>query len=106
MEREVFARARLSNTRFDTGIPDGGHRALGHALNDGRIVRSESVHPSLLDGAGGIITTATDLMMFDRALMRGALLSSPSLLRLPPAGLFICVGRVARLGHRAVAAVA
>ena len=84
MQARVFAPAGMTRTSaMDTRV--WPNSAVGYSTNDQEVVPSTVADLSLPFAAGSMISTANDLVRFDRALAAGTLLSAESMrLRVRP----------------------
>jgi CubicO group peptidase (beta-lactamase class C family) len=73
LEREVFTPAGMSNTEYDDVWSVLPGRARGYELREGRL-RNTRYHDHAAYTAGGLLSTARDLLRFDRALSTGRLI--------------------------------
>ena len=75
LRTEVFAPSGMSATSDGADAPT----AIGYTRRDGRWIANDDLLPARATAAGGIATTADDLLAFARALLDGRLLSSAML---------------------------
>jgi len=80
LDREVFAPAGMADTEYDDVWRVLPARVRGYELQDGQL-RNIRYHDHAAYTAGGLLSTARDLLRFDRALASGTLLPD-SLVRL------------------------
>ena len=73
LDAAIFGPLGMRRTGYARGAPPPG-AARGHARRDGRLEPSDTIHPSLLDGAGALHSSIHDLLTFDWALGSSALL--------------------------------
>jgi len=69
----------LTDTAYDDELTIVPRRAKGYGLRDDKLANAESLSVSISGGAGGIRSTATDMLRWHHALFGGKLLKSESL---------------------------
>ena len=69
----------LTDTAYDDEIMIVPRRAKGYGLRDDKLVNAEALSVSISGGAGGIRSTATDVLRWHQALFGGKLLKPESL---------------------------
>ena len=76
LERRIFTRLHLRGTSFpqNTSTIAGSH-SDGHAFVDGKVLEVTVLNPSGTWAAGNLVSTATDVAHFWRALLGGELLA-------------------------------
>jgi D-alanyl-D-alanine carboxypeptidase len=75
LARHVFAPAGMTATAFLAGSDPGANQAIGYTRQEGPGLRPASLGPGGRgSGAGGVFSTAADLLAYDRALRDGRLL--------------------------------
>ena len=74
LEERLFVPLGLRHTTFATGSASGPALAHGYTLLRSKIVDATGLSPSAWWAAGAIVSTATDVARFYRALLRGAIL--------------------------------
>ena len=75
----------MTHTGFASAGPRSGH-ARGYERTEGSLTPVELMHPSMLDGAGGIASTVDDLWALDWGLRTGRVLRPDSVARMEQAG--------------------
>jgi D-alanyl-D-alanine carboxypeptidase len=76
LEANIFGPLGLRSTRFDTYFP--GNLWPGYARENGRLEGVKPVDPGLSNAAGGIVSTAADLLAWQQALTGGSVVSPDS----------------------------
>jgi D-alanyl-D-alanine carboxypeptidase len=69
----------LTDTAYDDEITIVPRRAKGYGLRDGKLANAQALSVSISGGAGGIRSTATDMLRWHQALFGGKLLKPESL---------------------------
>ena len=85
----IFVPLGMNGTiAYEAGVSTVPNRAYGYSLRSGRVVRTDQSSTSAVLGDGGIYSSLRDLILWDRALDAGALLTRAELERAwTPAGL-------------------
>jgi len=79
LRERVFEPAGMTHTRCGGRSAIVPHRARGYELDDGGFRNEKYYSPTVLTGAGGVLSTADDLVRFLRALFAGELVSAEQL---------------------------
>ena len=78
MDRDVFRPAGMHKTTFGDAY-ETGEQARGNVWNDEEVLDPpDPISMSVFGGAGGLVSAATDLAKWDKALYDGAILSEAS----------------------------
>lgn len=88
LQKELFGPLGLKQTRYDSNIELIKGRAQGYTLNDGKLVNDQAIGMGQPGAAGGLISTGSDLLRWEMALVGGkvidaksfALMSTPTVL--------------------------
>jgi CubicO group peptidase (beta-lactamase class C family) len=80
MKKNIFIPLGMNHTRHGASTDDIGLRSKGYTINplEKKITRAVFTEFAQLTGTGSIISTADDLLTFDRAMRDGKLLSKES----------------------------
>jgi CubicO group peptidase (beta-lactamase class C family) len=99
-QRRLFAPAGLRNTAFDDPADVVPHRARGYRKDEkapSGFANADWISPTIPGPAGGLRSTAEDLLRWSDALHSGRILKASSLRRLTRAGL-LADGRTTKFG--------
>jgi CubicO group peptidase (beta-lactamase class C family) len=75
LDQHIFQPLDLTSSGFDMAYPQ--NLAQGYSAVDGDLVPVQPVHPSLTYAAGGVVSTARDLLAWQRALAQGGRVVTP-----------------------------
>src|SRR5204863_2597737 len=82
LQTELCAPLGLSRTRYDSNRDLIKNRAQGYTLDGGRLVNDQMIGMSQPGAAGGIVSTAGDLVRWQMALSSGKVVQPDSLKRM------------------------
>lgn len=83
LRQRVFAPLNMQESAFGYAAQQQEHPAIGYAAGKPEV---PPLSLDLFSGAGGVISSAHDMALWDRALLNGALLPRPSVERMWTAG--------------------
>lgn len=78
LQREFFTPLGLTHTRYDTAADIIPHRARGYALINGAPANASHLSMTIPFAAGGLLSTARDLVQWQLALQSGRVISPAS----------------------------
>ena len=82
MSKAIFIPLGMKDSGFDTNIDILPRRAAGYSSGPGGLVNADFVHMSNTYSAGGLYSTAEDLLRWEQGLWGGKLLSPESLAKM------------------------
>ncbi|HEX3127560.1 MAG TPA: serine hydrolase [Thermoanaerobaculia bacterium] len=71
MQEKIFGPVGMKHSLVDEPGRIVSHRAVGHILENGRIVKAPVVSPNVSYAAGAILSTIDDMALWDHALSHG-----------------------------------
>jgi CubicO group peptidase (beta-lactamase class C family) len=78
LQDEFFTPLKLTHTRYDTDSEIIPHRARGYGMENNRPVNAPHISMTIPYAAGGLLSTAGDLIAWQRALVSGRVVSPES----------------------------